>query len=312
MLEPKPLFEERMRKLITDYDKWLEFCGKQPQNFIRCNTLKIKPEELGKKLEEKGWKISQPLEEYPEAMIIENDLLPGALGNSIEHLLGYYYVQELSSMLPALVLKPKSGELVLDLCAAPGSKTTQMSAMMQNSGTIIANDRDIGRMIVLASNAERCGCTNLIITKNDAVQFCQKLKKADIKFDKILLDVPCSGEGTIRSSPKTFLIWNIKMIEKLGRIQKKIASSAINLLKPYGEIVYSTCTHTPEENESVVNFLVNNFNLKVEEITLPLKTRPGILEWKGEKFNEEIKKACRIYPQDNDTEGFFIAKLKRK
>lgn len=326
-LQPKPLFEERMRKLLADYDKWLEFCRKEPLNSIRCNTLKTSPEKLKKKLEEKGWKISQPWssnsrekinhastsglrEEYPQAMIIESNLAPGALGKSFEHLLGYYYIQELSSMLPVLALQPKPCELVLDLCASPGSKTTQACAMMENSGTVIANDKDIGRMIILASNTERCGCTNLIITRNDAVQLCQKLH-GKIKFDKILLDVPCSGEGTIRSSPKTFLMWNIKMIQKLGRMQKKIASSAIPLLKENGVIVYSTCTHAPEENESVVSFLVENFNLEVEKISLPLKTRPGITEWQGEKFNDEVKKCCRIYPQDNDTEGFFVAKLRK-
>jgi len=312
MLQPKPLFEQRMQKLLGDYEKWLEFSRKEPPNSIRCNTLKISPEELKARLEKKGWKISQPFPGYPEAMVIESELNPGELGKTPEHLLGYYYVQELSSMLPALALEPKPGELVLDLCAAPGSKTTQMAAMMNNSGTIIANDKNIGRMIVLVSNFERCGCTNIIVTRNDAVQLCQKLAKTNIKFDKILLDLPCSGEGTIRSSPKTFLMWNIKMIHKLGRLQRKIASSAVQLLKPDGTIVYSTCTHAPEENEEVIDFLINRFNLKMEEIKLPVKCRPGLQEWDGEKFENSISSACRIYPQDNDTEGFFVAKLRRK
>jgi len=309
-MQPKSLFEERMRKLLDDYDKWLEINKIEPVNSIRCNTLKMQPEKLKEILENKGWKISSPFPDYPEIMII-GELKPGELGKAVEHLLGYYYVQEISSMMPALALSPKPQELVLDLCAAPGSKTTQMSAMMNNSGTIIANDKDIGRILILASNAERCGCTNILVARNDAVQFCEKLR-GKIKFDKILLDVPCSGEGTIRSSPKTFLMWNIKMICKLSRMQRKIASSAIRLLKPDGEIVYSTCTHAPEENETNVSFLVERFNLQVEKINLPVKCRQGLEEWEGEKFQEGIKNSCRIYPQDNNTEGFFLAKLKKK
>ena len=144
----------------------------------------------------------------------ESNLMPGELGKSVEHLLGYYYVQEISSMMPVLALdiNPRAEEIVLDLCAAPGSKTSQISAQMQNKGTIIANDKDIGRISILATNTERCGCTNIIITRNDAVQLCEKLANLKMKFDKILLDLPCSGEGTLRSSPKTLLMWNLKMI----------------------------------------------------------------------------------------------------
>ncbi len=315
--QPKPQFIERIKELMPDKQDEQEFweiLEKPPINSIRCNTLKVSPEKLKSILESKGWQISQPFPDYPEIMIIkeESNLKPGELGKAIEHLIGYYYVQEISSMLPPIVLNPRENELVLDLCAAPGSKTTQISAMMKNTGTLIANDKSIGRVKILSSNLERCSCSNVIITRNDAVQFCEKLKKTGMKFDKILLDLPCSGEGTLRSSPKTFLMWNLKMINKLSRMQKKIAASAISLLKQDGTLVYSTCTHTPEENESVVNFLVNTFNMQVEEIKLPLKHRPGRISWEKETFSKQIEKSCRIYPQDNNTEGFFLAKLVRK
>jgi len=314
MITEKPLFIERLRKLMPDaldFQAFSKIIHEKPVNAIRCNTIKMEPSELKKKLEEKGWVIRQPFSGFPEVMIVESELEPGALGSSREHVLGYYYVQEVSSMLPVLALLPKPGELVLDLCASPGSKTTQMSARMENKGTIIANDKELGRITILATNLERCGCTNIVVTRHDGVILCEKLKKLGYKFDKILLDVPCSGEGTTRSSPKTFIIWNPKMIEKMSRLQRKLASSALPLLKEGGEVIYSTCTYAPEENERNVSFLVDNFNLEVQEITLPLKTRPGITEWHGEKFNPEVRKACRIYPQDNNTEGFFVAKLKK-
>ena len=291
-----------------DFEKFEKIVHTSQKKFIRCNTLKISPEKLMKRLNEK-WEVIQPYEKFPEIMLVTSNLMPGELGKSIEHLLGYYYVQEISSMLPPLALNPKPGELILDLFAAPGSKTTQMAAMMNNKGTIIANELKLDRIRVLASNLERCGVTNTITSRKDAIAFCSKLDKAGYKFDKILLDAPCSGEGTLRSSPKTFNMWNFKVVKKLARQQKKFFAFAIKLLKPGGTLVYSTCTHAPEENESIVNFALENFPVKVETLNLPLKCRPGVTSWKNKEFNKEVTKTCRIYPQDNDSEGFFVSKF---
>ena len=186
-------------------------------------------------------------------MIIESELEPGELGRALEHILGYYYVQELASMLPVLVLKPKPNEKILDLASAPGSKTTQMASKMENAGLIIANEISLGRIKILASNTERCGVMNTIITKKEGSAICKRFEKQNFLFDKILVDAPCSGEGTLRSSYKTYKMWNPNTIKKLSRIQKHLLESAIEILKPGGEIVYSTCTHAPEENEEVVD-----------------------------------------------------------
>ena len=310
----KPLFEERMRKLLPDEKDFEEFekiIHEKPLKWIRCNTLKISCDELIKRLRKK-WDIKQPFAKqgYPEILLVKSNLEPGELGNAIEHLLGYYYVQELSSMLPILALKPKPGEFVLDLCASPGSKMTQMSAMMENEGTIIANDIKLDRIKILSANLERCGVSNVVATRNDGVGLCDRMAKKRYKFDKILLDAPCSGEGTLRSSPKTFKMWNLKVVKKLSREQKKLFANAVKCLREGGEIVYSTCTHAPEENEAVVDFALHAFPLKVEKIRLPLKCRPGIRKWDGGLFSDDVEKTCRIYPQDNDSEGFFIAKFK--
>lgn len=315
---PKPEFEARMNELLKlsgsseeDRKAYWEIVHKEPVNSIRCNTLKIQPGELKKRLEEKGWKINQPFETaFPEIMIIENNLLPGELGRSREHMLGYYYVQEISSMMPLLALKPGEEDNFLDLCASPGSKTTQAAAMMENKGSIIANDNNLGRIVILASNLEKCGVSNAIITKRDGVQLPKKIKDI-IKFDKILVDAPCTGEGTLRSSPKTFITWNIKSVENLSRQQKALASSALEALREEGEMIYSTCTHAPEENEEVVQYLLDNYDIQIEEIKLPIKTRPGVIGWKGKNYSQELKKAARIYPQDNNTEGFFLCKIRK-
>jgi len=257
----------------------------------------------------KKWKVSQPYQNHTEIILIDQPLLPGELGNSIEHVLGYYYVQEVCSMMSALALKPTPSDIVFDICASPGSKTTQMASLMENKGTLIANDLKMDRIIILASNLERAGVSNTITTRNDAINLCSMLSKSELKFDKILLDAPCSGEGTLRSSQKTFIMWNPKVIEKFSKQQKKMLAFALKCLKPQGVLVYSTCTHAPEENESVIDFALKNFPVKLETLELPLKSRPGLTEWEGEKYNPEVKKCARIYPQDNDSEGFFVAKL---
>lgn len=365
--EAKSLFLERMQQLLPDkkdYKSYLNILKIPPVKSIRCNKLKISPDDLKKKLEAKSWKINQPWRDYPEVMIVEGktathlssqinekqlnnnptkilsltisqqrsltksaseqqilsakheqiiDLEPGELGRALEHLLGYYYIQELASMLPVIALKPKKNQMILDLCSAPGSKTTQLASEMNNTGTIFANEISMGRLKILASNLERCGVSNTIITKKDGAALSNKLKKQNIEFDRILVDAPCSGEGTLRSSLKTYLMWNIKTIKNLPKIQKNLFLFAFEILKKHGEIIYSTCTHAPEENEEVVNSILKELGnkIKLEKISLSIKTREGITSWQNKKYSNEVKKCARIYPQDNNTEGFFIAKFRK-
>jgi NOL1/NOP2/sun family putative RNA methylase len=339
--EMKPLFKERMQKLLGDEFKVYEEILKQPiLRSIRCNTLKISPEKLKEKLENKGWKIKQPWKNYPEVMIVEGKkciispeeiennrdiqgnlketiecLSPGELGRALEHLLGYYYIQELASMLPIISLEPKEGEYFLDLCASPGSKTTQAAAKMKNQGNIIANEVSIGRLIILCANIERCSVTNTIVTKKDGVAFCNKVRKynPELKFDKILVDAPCSGEGTLRSTPKTYDAWSINTIRSLSALQKQLFRESFRTLKVGGEMIYSTCTHAPEENEEVVSEMLNLFEDSIEILptNLPIKSREGITSWEGKEYNSKVKMCSRIYPEDNNTEGFFVSKFRK-
>jgi NOL1/NOP2/sun family putative RNA methylase len=313
MIALKPRFEDYIKKIIpeSEFSKFLEFCEKPTRKIIRCNTLKISPNELKKRLEQK-WKILQPYKSNPEIMIIDSHLGPGELGKSIEHQTGLYYVQELSSMMSPLALDPKKEDYVLDLCAAPGSKTTQMSIMMENSGLIVANDVKIERIRALVTNSERQGCANIVTTRMDGVQFCERMKQKNLSFNKILLDAPCSGQGVIRTDSKVWNMFNENMIKGLSLMQKKLLASCLSILKSKGVLVYSTCTFSPEENEEVIQFALENFPVELEEFDLPLKTRPGLGSWRNKSFNPEIKKCHRIYPHDNDTEGFFVAKLRKK
>ena len=311
----KPGFIERMEKLLgkNGAKEFFEICYTKCPSSIRCNTLKMSPEELLGRLKNYGWTVRQPMKEFPEIMIVDSGPGPGDLGKTKEHLLGYYYVQEISSMLPMLALRPEAGDHVLDLCASPGSKTTQAAAMMENDGTIIANEISMGRIGILNSNLERCGVMNAIVTRKEGVALCERfLKKSQFKFDKILVDAPCSGEGTLRKSPKTFQMWNIHMIKKIASTQRRLAEAAVKLLKVGGTMIYSTCTLAPEEDEMIVDHLIRNFDVEIEQVKLPLKFRCGVCEWEGKELSGEVKKCLRLYPQDNNTDGFFVSKIIKK
>ncbi|MBI1936147.1 NOL1/NOP2/sun family putative RNA methylase [Candidatus Woesearchaeota archaeon] len=305
-IEFKSKFIERYSKL-TDWEEFKKYSLFFLNRSIRINTLKISIKDFKDRLE-KNWTLEQ-IPWCKEGFWIEHGKKERRdIGNLIEHSLGYFYIQEAASMIPPLVLEPKPHDVVLDIAASPGSKTTQIAQYMQNTGILIANDYTYERMKPLCINLQRCGISNAIVTLMEGQWF----KKTGIEFDRILIDAPCSGTGTIRKSLKTLRIWNPDMVRRLSITQKQLIETGFNLLKEKGTLVYSTCSLEPEENEGVVDFLINKYeNSKIEEIKLNIKRSPSILEFSDIKYSDEIKKCLRIWPQDNDTEGFFVAKLRK-
>jgi tRNA (cytosine49-C5)-methyltransferase len=297
----KEKFVERYKQL-TDWEKYCVECNKYIRKAIRVNTIKISVKDLKKRMEDQGWKLTQ-VPWCKEGFWMEGDRTD--LGNLLEHSLGYFYVQEASSMIPPVVLDPQENEAILDVAAAPGSKTTQIGQYMNNTGIIIANDVAGDRLASLGINVQRMGLKNTILTK---------ARGQDIKgqFDRILLDAPCSGTGTIMKSQRSAMDWNPAMVERLSGIQKRMAINAFNNLKVGGTMVYSTCTMEPEEDEAIVSHILNQFpNAELEEIKLKINRSPCVLKFNGEKYNPEVSKCLRIWPQDNNTEGFFVAKIKK-
>ncbi|MBT3836219.1 RsmB/NOP family class I SAM-dependent RNA methyltransferase [Candidatus Woesearchaeota archaeon] len=300
----KPKFQERYEKL-TDWEAFKCYSLAFLRRCIRINTVLSTVKETKASIEAKGWNLT-PVPWNKNGFWIDHPDRRD-VGNLLEHKTGKIYVQEAASMIPPLILNPQPGDIVLDMCAAPGSKTTQMAAMMENEGLVVANDYKGQRLQSLGINLQRSGFTNIMVTLMDGNRF------HGFEFDKILADVPCSGTGTIRKSLKTINIWNPNMITKLAKAQKKLAVNAFNNLKVGGEMVYSTCSVEPEENEGVVNHLLNEFeNAEIVQVKLPgLKTSKPIMEFLGVKYHKDVAKTIRIWPQDNDTEGFYVAKIRK-
>ncbi len=285
----KPKFIEKYSKL-TNFEEYKKYALTFSRKSIRVNTLKTSIEELKNRLskynlEQVSW--------CKEGFYIDYKQYKGNLSYSLEHKKGLIFIQESASMIPSIVLNPNEKDIVLDYCAAPGSKTTHLASLMQNKGLIIANDINIFRLKILIENLKRCSVLNTIVTQENDFK---------IKFDKILLDAPCSGTGKIRGktqvSINTLKTWNENFIKKLSNTQKTLITNAFSLLKPNGTLVYSTCSLEPEEDEQVVDFLLsNNPNAKLEKIDLPLKSDSNYY--------------LKLWPQYNNTEGFFITKIKK-
>jgi len=306
-IELKPKFEEKYKKILgKEYKAFINCSFTYLTKCIRTNTLKITVEELKTKLA-KNW-ILTPIPWSKESFKIKPKKGKNYdIGNLKEHSLGYFYVQESASMLPAIILDPKPGDKILDMCAAPGSKTTQMAQYMKNKGILIANDLQGSRLKALGINLQRMGVKNTIETQASGTRFRTK------QFDKILVDAPCSGTGTIRKSFKVLEMWSPNLVKQIAKQQYSLLKAGFQALKKEGTLVYSTCTLEPEENEAVVSRLLNEFpEAKIQPIKLNIKRTKPILEFENLEIRKELENTLRINPQDNDSEGFFICKITKK
>ncbi|MCK5024973.1 MAG: NOL1/NOP2/sun family putative RNA methylase [Nanoarchaeota archaeon] len=307
-IEFKEKFIEHYSKL-TDFEIFKKYCLSFLRRSIRVNTLKITIPKLVKRIET-DWYLT-PVPWCKEGFWVDHKGIGEEkrrdIGNLTEHALGYFYVQEAASMIPPVVLDPKPEEIVLDMCASPGSKASQIAQYMQNKGLLVANDYKGIRLAPLGINLQRMGITNCIITLMEGRRF------KGHQFDKILLDAPCSGTGTIRKSIKTLRMWNPLTIGKIAGQQKQLINAAFENLKPGGTMVYSTCSLEPIEDENVVTHLLDTYSdAQLEDFEIPLKRGFVCNEFDGMSFHKDIQKCLKLWPQDNDTEGFFVAKINKR
>ena len=317
----KRLPEKFIERLYENYtpltvDKILSGMSGERNTTLRVNTLKSNVQAVMNDLKENNIKFDR-VQWYGDALVLKN-----ASEKQVQKLelyeSGSIYLQSLSSMVPPLVLGPKSNEKILDLTAAPGSKTTQMAAMMENKGYILANELDALRCERLKYNVEKQGATIVEVNNGRGETIG---KQYEGYFDKVLLDAPCSGEGRfLANDAKTYRSWSEKTVRELAKLQKKLFKSAYQALKPGGEMVYSTCTLNKEENEDILLWAIQELGIKLLSIKINIKNaETGNLQHldmdSSEKIGatsvvEEVKKAIRILPS-KETEGFFVAKIKK-
>ena len=294
----------RYDPIVEDPAAFHDACERPLPSVVRVNGIKATPDRIRRAFESAGVEFD-PVGWHEGLFRLGEGESPG---NSWPFVHGWVYGQEEVSAVPALALNPDPGERVLDCCAAPGSKTTQLAARMDDRGLLVGNDNNLGRLSALRSNAERCGVTNLAVTRADARNF--SLKPFDGQpFDRTLVDVPCSCEGTIRKNPDALDNWSLDHVEGIAGVQKGVLERSIEITRPGGTVVYSTCTFAPEENDAILQHALENHDCRLLEYELPLEYVPGLTEWNGESFDDSMRRAKRIYPHHNDTGGFFCAKL---
>jgi len=303
-------FITKMAKLLPEkeLEKLKETLDTPLRKSIRVNTLRGNIKEVVKSLKEQDFTIDE-MPWYKYGFFIKSETKK-AIGNTYEHYLGKIYVQEASSMLPVIALDPKENDYILDLASAPGSKTTQMSMHMKNTGIVVANEPSLQRLSALQENIDRVGCINCCITRNDGRKFAHYKDM----FDKVLLDAPCSSEGTFQKDLKARYLWNPKKVLENSRLQKQLLDTAISCVKKGGTIIYSTCTLSPEEDEEVIDYALNKYpNISLEKVNIDnLNYSNGITEYDNKVYSNELKKVIKVWPQKANIEGFFVAKIKKE
>lgn len=297
------IFYNRMKNLLkNEINEFLSIYDRCSYKGIRVNTLKINKKDFEKKFPF----IIEPIKWTKEGYYLfeENNKRPGK--HPYYHC-GLFYMQEPSAMLPVEALDPQPGEKILDICAAPGGKTTQIGARMKNEGILIANDINPKRTSALIKNVEMFGIRNCMVTNERPEKLAQIFKGY---FDKILIDAPCSGEGTFRKDPKSIQNYNLYNVEQCKNMQKNILQYIPSMLKPGGKIVYSTCTFSPEENEGTIQWFINKYpQFKISDIEIS-ELDNGKPEWINGDI--ELKKTKRAWPHKIKGEGHFIAKIEKK
>lgn len=332
------LFLERMKKLLSEdeYEEFVKSFGDDEARFhgLRINAIKA-CDNVEEKLKAIGIRIDEPLNKVPweeNGYYYENDAAPG---KSPYHEAGLYYIQEPSAMSPVCFLDPKPGERILDLCAAPGGKSTQIAVRMKGEGILVTNEINRDRAKILSLNVERLGIRNALVLNEDSGSLSQIFEGY---FDKILVDAPCSGEGMFRKNAEAaFSEWSLENVEACGERQKDILDNAARMLMPGGTLVYSTCTFAPRENEeSIYRFLVTHPDFKVKEVSLYEGMDNARSEWISEEcinecralydqyygteqnldeieasLKKQVQRAIRLWPHKLRGEGHFLCVLKR-
>jgi NOL1/NOP2/sun family putative RNA methylase len=309
-------FKGRMQNLLgAEAEELFEALTGPAVTGLRVNTLKLSPEEFqkiwasearGQFIESDSTNALTSVPWCPSGFVISNDV---RAGKHPFHAAGLYYLQEPSAMAVAEALAPRANELILDLAAAPGGKTTHSAALTKNHSVIVANEVSRGRTRSLSENLERVGSTHSVITNEEVTRLA---KHWGAVFDRVLLDAPCSGEGMFRKATEALEMWSERNVLGCAKRQANLINDAAQLVKVGGYLVYSTCTFAPEENEHVIaKFLKDHPEFELCDIPLAGTTH-GRPEWLSPELqNRNLDKTIRLFPHQVLGEGHFVAKLQK-
>jgi NOL1/NOP2/sun family putative RNA methylase len=289
----KEFFVDRYKQLGWEFD------DVQPRQAIRINVTNAK----GKNLEERLQAIGVKLEKVPFLEMgywVRSSKV--SVGATAEYLLGLYSIQGAAAQIPATLFTNLKGRTVLDACAAPGGKTVQLADLMGNTGVLVALDFKKRRLAALSNHLERCHVSNAIVYHLDARQ----ASRLNLKFDRILLDVPCSGN--FAADRDWFKRRTMADVKRNAKLQREILTEAVACLRGDGEIVYSTCSLEPEENEVNMDWAIKHLNLQIEEVDC--YGQKGLTEIFGSRLHVSVERCKRIWPAE--TQGFFVCKLKKQ
>ena len=305
------VFQERLQSIIPSHSwqtVWNSFQIEKPL-ILRVNTLQAQPEHIIASLITQNIDATQ-IDWKPDCLVVPVHQRRTALASTI-YQQGLIYSQNLSSQLAPYVLAPEANEEVLDLCAAPGGKTTQIACIMHGTGRIAAVESVKSRFFKLKANIKLQGINNIKTYLADGRGIGRKTPE---RFDRVLIDAPCSSESRIQlNTPKSYEYWRIKKVKEMSRKQQTLLYSGFQCLKPGGILVYSTCSFSPEENEAVVSKLVQRYGdaLSVEAIKLPLSNiQAGITQWQKRNYDDSVKHCVRILPNEL-MDGFFLCKIRK-
>lgn len=289
------LWGERALSIAEAMERSLPRC-------FRVNTLRTKISTITKIMNKKGFQFKR-ISWAREGFCLTRE--PFSITSTPEYLGGLIYIQEASSMYPPVALEPKPGEIIADMAAAPGGKTSYIAQLMENKGVIYAFDVGGDRLKETRLNLSRLGVTNTLLIHKSSLY----MGELGIEFDKILLDAPCTGSGTIHKNPERKANRTIEDVKFCQNLQMQMIKVALENLKIGGVLVYSTCSLEPEENEFVIQWALDNFDITL----LPLRFgEPALTSPFDIELSSELAKARRFYPDEHNTSGFFVAKVQKK
>ncbi len=295
---------DRYRGVLPEWELCEAACRTPAPKTIRTFPSRRPDAEVLRRLSAQGFAL-EALPFPPHVYRVTNEPFP--IGRTLEHWLGYLYVQEsVMALVAYALLEGTQARVALDLCAAPGGKTTHLSELLPE-GTVVAADTSERRLRALGSNLQRTARLNVLSLRADGRSF-----PLGAAFDAVLVDAPCSAEGNAREDPRVLRDLPEATRRRLSRLQEALLRRAVRLVRPGGVVVYATCTFAPEENEAVVDrVLAEHPDLSVEPLSLPVPHTPGLAEFGGRRYDPRLRDAWRVYPHHLDSGGLFVVRLRR-